>query len=454
AIEKVSNKILIEAEDGILSNKLSIFNKVNGYSGKGYVGKFETDEDILTLKINTTIKGFYNLTVSYLANSGTKTNEIIINNVDSIKYEFIANSRFEEIYIGTFYFNEGENTIEFKKDWGWMYIDYFTIEKVPDESMKLDYTKIDRNLVNANATSSAIKLYNFLLDNYGKRIISGQTGKAGGFGDEDPDREIDHIYKVSGKKPALWNTDFIFKSKDVRERFSTNNYMNDGLNWWKKYDGKGIMSIQWHWNMKGQKDENYSFYSKDTTFNIEEAIITNTWEYNKTIEDIDYIAGLLKELQDVNMPVIFRPLHENDGNWFWWGGTNHSRACAKLWKLLYRRLVEIHKINNIIWLWNGKIDRYTPTEYIDLVGIDIYSNIHGIHRNQFVKYFEFFQGKKMVVLSENGRIPDIDKCVEQGVWWGYFMTWNNEFILSDEFNDNDYIKRVYNSKYVITMDDL
>eukprot|EP00833_Pecoramyces_ruminatium_P005113 jgi/Orpsp1_1/1179145/evm.model.c7180000068106.1 len=454
AIEKVSDKILIEAESGILNNKLSVYKKVKGYSGIGYVGKFETDEDILIVNVNTSISGFYNLTISYLASSGKKTNEIVVNEVDSLSFEFPYTDQFEEIYVGTFYFNEGDNTIEVRKDWGYMYIDYFAIEKVPDEDWELDYTKIDRNLVNRNATTSAIKLYNFLRDNYGKKIISGQTGKAAGFGDENPDQEIDHIYKVSNRKPALWNTDFVFKSKDVRDRFSTNNFMTDGLNWWQKYEGRGIMSIQWHWNMKGQNDEKYSYYSKNTTFDIEQAIIENTWEYNKTVVDIDYIAGLFRELQDVNMPVIFRPLHENDGDWFWWGGPKRSKACAELWKLLYHRLVDIHKINNIIWLWNGKLDENTPKEYIDLVGVDIYSKVHGTHGNEFMKNFKFFEGKKMVVLSENGRIPDIDKCVERKIWWGYFMTWNNEFILSEQFNNEDYINKVYNNKYVITMDDL
>jgi len=454
AIEKVSDRILIEAENGTLNNKLSVYKKVSGYSGKGYVGKFEADEDVLTVKVNLSVKGFYNLVISYLASSGKKINEIVINKVDSFSFEFPYTDQFKEIDAGTFYFNEGENTIEIRKNWGYIYIDYFALEKVPDETWKLDYTKIDRHLVNANATTSTIKLYNFLLDNYGKKIIAGQTGKAGGFGDEYPGREIEHIYNVTGKKPALWNTDFLFKSKDVRDRFSTNNFMKEGLDWWKKYEGRGIMSIQWHWNMKGKTDEKYAFYAKNTTFDIEEAIIENTWEYNKTIVDIDYIAGMLKELQDVNIPVIFRPLHENDGDWFWWGGTIHSKACAELWKLLYHRLVDFHKINNIIWLWNGKLDENTPKEYIDLVGIDIYSKVHGIHRNEFVKNFKFFEGKKMVVLSENGRIPDIDKCVEHDVWWGYFMTWNNEFILSEQFNSDEYLNSVYNNKYVITMDDL
>jgi len=127
------------------------------------------------------------------------------------------------------------------------------------------------------------------------------------------------------------------------------------------------MSIQWYWNIMGKNDSIYSIYSKNTTFDIEQAIIENTWEYNKIIVDINHIASLLKELQNVNMPVIWRPLHENDGQWFWWGGTEHSEACAKLWKLLYKKLVYEHKISNLIWLWNGKIDENTPIDYIDML---------------------------------------------------------------------------------------
>jgi len=119
-----------------------------------------------------------------------------------------------------------------------MYVDYVAIEKISDNILKLDFTKLDKNLTNPNATSSAIKLYNYLIDNYGKIIISGQTGKAGGFGDEetDQDQEIDYIRKLTGKTPALWNTDFIFESKDVRDVFTIKDYVKNGINWWNKYN--------------------------------------------------------------------------------------------------------------------------------------------------------------------------------------------------------------------------
>jgi len=447
----ISKKIIYEAEDGILNN-IKIYKNIPNYSGKGYVGLFEKDGDSVTITINITEIGYYNIYISYLANLGTKTNDIIINGQDSISFEFPENTKFEEVLIGCFYLKKGDIEIIFKKNWGWMYIDYLAIENV--EQTKIDFSKFDKNLVNPNATASAKKLYQYLLNNYGKKIISGQTGKAGEFCEEYANGEIDYIQKLTNKMPALWNTDFIFESKDIKDQFQMPNYVQNGLNWWKKYNGKGILSIQWHWNMKGKMDESPSFYSNDSTFDIEQAVIENTWEYNKVIVDIDHIASILKQLQDVNMPVIWRPLHENDGNWFWWGGSEHSKACSELWKLLYEKLVYEHNINNLIWLWNGKLDENTPYEYIDLVGLDIYSTTHGSHRNEYIKALTFFNNTKMIVLSENGKIPDIDKCVEEEAWWGYFMTWNQEYILTEDYNDKEFVKSVYNNSYVITMNDL
>ncbi|ORX72598.1 hypothetical protein BCR32DRAFT_272233 [Anaeromyces robustus] len=445
-----SEKIIYEAENGILNN-LNLYNSIKGYSGRGYVGLFKNENDSLRININIEEKGYYNIYISYLANMGTKYNYVVINVEDSSSIEFPENSTFEEILIGNYLLKEGDNNIKVITFWGWMYIDYIAIEKISDNTIKIDFSTLDEHLVNKNATPSAKKLYQFLLDNYGKKIISGQASKAGRFGDENEGDEIDYIRKTTGKTPALWNTDFIFESKDVRDAFTNSNYLEDGKKWWEKYNGKGIMAIQWHWNMKGnEKDTTYSFYSKETTFNIENGIIENTWEYNKIIADIDHIASLLKELQDINMPIIWRPLHENDGDWFWWGGKEHSKACAELWILLYKKLVYEHKINNLIWLWNGKLDENTPIDYIDLIGIDIYSKTHGTQRNKYLEYLNYFNRTKMVVLSENDSIPNIDSCVEENVWWGFFMTWNMEYILTEEYNDKQFLNSVFNSPYLFS----
>jgi len=152
------------------------------------------------------------------------------------------------------------------------------------------------------------------------------------------------------------------------------------------------------------------------------------------------------------MPLIWRPLHENNGDWFWWG--NNPVACAKLWKILYDRMVNYNGLNNLIWLWNGNNDENTPIEYIDIIGVDIYADDHGPQTTAYNTHFDFYKGKKMVVLSENGRIPDIQQCVDQDAWWGYFQTWNTEFILQDSYQTEAQLKSYFTNKVVMNMDEL
>jgi mannan endo-1,4-beta-mannosidase len=117
-------------------------------------------------------------------------------------------------------------------------------------------------------------------------------------------------------------------------------------------------------------------------------------------------------------------------------------------------MVNYHGLNNLIWLWNGNNDEYTPIEYIDIIGVDIYADDHGPQTTAYNTHFDFYGGKKMVVLSENGRIPDIQQCVDQGAWWGYFQTWNSEFILQSSYHTDAQLKEYFNHKIVMNMDEL
>lgn len=50
--------------------------------------------------------------------------------------------------------------------------------------------------------------------------------------------------------------------------------------------------------------------------------------YNALMSDVDEIAKQLKRLSDADVPVLFRPLHEASGGWFWWGADG-SEAYKK-----------------------------------------------------------------------------------------------------------------------------
>ena len=70
------------------------------------------------------------------------------------------------------------------------------------------------------------------------------------------------------------------------------------------------------------------------------------------------LAAELTKLQDANVPLIFRPLHEaegsggENGSWFWWGKEG-SAVYKQLWVLTYQTLTEEYGLHNLIWEWNS-----------------------------------------------------------------------------------------------------
>jgi len=68
---------------------------------------------------------------------------------------------------------------------------------------------------------------------------------------------------------------------------------------------------------------------------------------------VDVIAGYLKQLQAAHVPVLWRPYHEVNGDWFWWGGRKGKDGSAALYRQLYDRFVNRHHLDNLVWVWNA-----------------------------------------------------------------------------------------------------
>ena len=170
---------------------------------------------------------------------------------------------------------------------------------------------------------------------------------------------------------------------------------------------------------------------------------------------MDKGAKALKELKDAGVPVIWRPFHEFDGKWFWWG-KGGADNFKKLWKIMYERYTNYWGLDNLIWNlgYCGDVNGgwYPGDQYVDIIGADTYVD----HSNSLVNlYSKTAQvAKKPVCLHENGPIPDPEKMKSDGAKWLFFMTWHTSFIDSNPINTSDYIKRVYNSNYMLTLDEL
>ena len=178
-------------------------------------------------------------------------------------------------------------------------------------------------------------------------------------------------------------------------------------------------------------------------------------------KDIAEIAKQLLRLQDAGVPVLWRPLHEASGGWFWWGAKG-AEPYKQLWIYLYDQLTNVYGCNNLIWVWNGQAkDWYPGDEYVDIIGEDIYADNHSYSAQnaKFIELLDYADANKIIALTENGVVFDIDNVVATNARWAWFNTWNGDFVVkygkySETYTEKDILKKAYDSEHVITLDEM
>ena len=143
---------------------------------------------------------------------------------------------------------------------------------------------------------------------------------------------------------------------------------------------------------------------------------------------MDAIAMQLKKVSDANIPVLWRPLHEAEGGWFWWGAKGPG-PFKKLWRLMYQRLTEYHHLHHLIWVYTsaGNPDWYPGDTCVDIVGIDAYPrDIRDPQSALWDRLSGQFGGKKLLAVSEFGGVPDVGRMRRMGCWWSYFVSWTGD----------------------------
>ncbi len=293
-------------------------------------------------------------------------------------------------------------------------------------------------LSNPEASEKTASLYSYLCDTYGHFIISGQQESTWM---DSEDYEFDIIKKVSGRLPAIRGLDFMDDDFDGCVRRAAE--------WYKK---GGIVTICWHCGYDFSGNHSHCISS---TLDWEKALTVGTDEYDNLITGMDRGAEALARLRDADIPVIWRPFHEFDGKWFWWG-KGGADNFIRLWRLMHERYTHHHHLNNLIWClgYCGDVNSgwYPGDEYVDVVGADTYVGHRGSLADMFRKTAAL--SEKPVCLHENGTLPDPDNIKTDGAGWLWFMTWHTNFIDSDSTNPPSYIDRVYNNSYVITLERL
>ena len=422
-----------EAEDATLSGDASLGTSTAASGGK-YVKM--NGGNITFSKVPAEKAGKYTIVIHYMNNyGGSKINNVEVGGASSaVTFDVTDKGKFVDVET-VMNLAAGENTIAITNSWGWIDVDYIEIK---------DYEAKAFNLCNApvtkNATPSAVKLYNFLVNNFGKKTISGvMTGNMDAYtkGDMTKHEDVQAVFQKSGKYPALVGSDLMNATGANKNESWFQEYTEKAIDiaksTWKK---GGIPAFTWHWR-PGDEVEFYVKGAHDTytEFDFTEAFVTGTtnWDtvstaYKALVADIDLVSKIFLDLQKEGVAAIFRPLHESGGNWFWWS-THTGKQFAALYQLLYERMVFVNGVNNLIWDFNPKdaaTMSWTPGEtYYDILSVDIYNkaNDHQSNSSAFIDLTNKAGTNKILSLSENGPIPDVDKMYEDGATWSWWMPW-------------------------------
>ena len=434
----------LQAESATLSG-VTIATSVAGYTGTGYVEGFDESTDKITFTVPATTSQLYDLKLIYNGPYGDKFTYVVLNGAGGSQVSLPATTAWTTVAAGQVLLNAGSNTIEIQNNWGWYLIDSIILSPSPTRKPH----KITTQPVSPNANADARALLKYLGSIYGKKILSGQQDQA----------SLDWVTANVGKTPAILGVDFMDYTESRISRGASSTDVDKAIAFSKK---GGIVTFVWHWGAPVGLYDNatqpwYSgFYTAATDFNVETALVdTKNANYTLLVKDIDTIAVQLKKLQDNGVPVLFRPLHEAEGGWFWWGAKG-PKPAKKLYKLVFDRLTRVHGLKNLVWVWNSvAADWYPGNSYVDVVSADTYAQgDHGPISATYNNLLTLTGDTKIVAAAEIGSVMDPAQLKAYQADWSWFVVWTGEYISGGVWNSLELLKSVYNDAYVLTLDEI
>ncbi|HEA29481.1 MAG TPA: glycosyl hydrolase family 26 [Leeuwenhoekiella sp.] len=311
-------------------------------------------------------------------------------------------------------------------------------------------TVFGQNPVNPNASPEAKNLLNYI-QNLDGNILAGQHSY-----NEQPENFYNKAQEITGKYPAVWGTDLYWNgSENPSDRI-----VEAAI---KKHKQGAIVTLMWH---VGRPIDNAPYgwsQSVQNTFSDEQwkQLTTEGTEiHKKWLAQVDTIAATLKKLQEAHIPILWRPYHEMNGVWFWWGNKPGKNGYIKLWKMLYERLTNHHKLNNLIWVWNANAPRDIPGDeafdykdfypgknYVDILATDVYH--YDYEQKDYDQLLKLADGKP-IALGEVGELPK-PEILQAQPQWRWFMVWSNWL---ETANTPERVQAIYNDPKTTTRDEV
>lgn len=418
--------------------------------------------DFAEYAVESSEEGWFGLKITARIINGAeyRINFVVINGKPAGEL-FVYGEEFSETIFPKAYLHAGRNTVRINPHWCGIEIKGIALTEAQPLPSDL-YTPI-KTLCGNRKIENVYRLYDYLVGIYGKQILSGQQ-----VNNEREMTEIEVIHSVTGKYPAVCGLDFIYRSGNPL--YNTDRWprseVDKAVRWWKE---GGIVTFCWHWlsPMHAESPDGIGcFCTEHTKFDIAHAMENEQGpEYQSLIRDMDLVAGLLKQLETMGIPVLWRPLHEASGAWFWWGAKG-AAPYIKLWRTMFERFEYHHKLKNLIWVFNAQGRSWYPgDDVVDIIGEDVYVQKHdtGSQYPRFYEALRYTGARKMIALSENGVVPSPEDIRRYGTYWLWFCTWCREFVCqkgsdgieyNPEYTTREALLCTYNDPLVITRDHL
>lgn len=518
-------------------------NQIPGYSGEGFA---YLTNGALSFNVTVPEDGMYQLNVrgAQILNEEGRMQTVAINGVEYSK-TVPYYKEWTDIDFGVVRMKAGENEISFLNKYGYMAIDQVTVTKAvfPDVSATASAVPCDPD---ATAETKALMSYlqsvygkhiisgqqeiyggghsvettirydatqDKCIDSDGKEYVIDRDSEAV---DKDGnkfywhcsddvrtytyneqnrnykydyyDQEFDYCAELSGGKyPAVRGFDFM----NYNPLYGWEDGTTQRVIEWVK-DRNGIATACWHINIPTDfasyelgdaVDWTKCTYKNGTDFVVANAYKEGTKEnayFDMCIEDL---AEQFLILQENNVPLMWRPFHEAEGNggadgkgaWFWWSQEG-AEVYKNLWNYLYDKLTNEYGIHNLIWeqnlyAWSDESALwYVGDDKADIVGFDKYDTVYNRHdgltsgpnydcnSNVYWSLYNYTKGNKMIGIMENSTIPSVSNITTEQATWLYFCTWydngQDNFISGDNYNDASAVKEMYESELCITLDEL
>ena len=265
--------------------------------------------------------------------------------------------------------------------------------------------------------------------------------------------DMSDVKSVTGSHPAVIGIDFSGFTTGSPEQI-VQYKENLRKNVIDTYNRGGVTTAAWHFP---NPVSGGAFYWVDTVSLPAVRYIIPGGEahdkYKDILKGIADWANSIKGSDGNKVPIIFRPYHEFDGGWFWWGATHCTKEeFISLWRFTVSYLRDSLNVHNFIYAFSPDnrfnseaeyLDRYPGNEFVDMVGMDNYGDMgrDGYNITAAAKKLKIVsdfavRNKKLAAFTETGleSIPDTS-------WWtqtllktmqsdnmrlSYVLVWRND----------------------------